>query len=199
MGWQDARDRSKFWNDDNNASAHAATKLLTAAQALEQQAMSLRRLADQEPADETRRQTIMFPLYNQYAAPMDNPTHLLPGPCDDLSLMFGERTSRTGLTPLAIDVNSWWDVHPELAPSYGFQPHTTTDQQPATVPCVPRVQPAEPVWPCVSTSYSLTSSTTAPCSEPAKLSEQGIDARQPAPRYHGPSQNAYGQLYPWPE
>ena len=190
---------TKSWIDDSHASAQAATKLITAAQALEQQAMTLRRLADQGPAEETRRQTVTFPIYNQYATPLDNSTHLHPGPYDDLSLMFGERTSRTGLNPLAIDVNSWWDVNLELTSSYGFQPHATTDQQPGTLPCVPRVQPSETAWPCASTSYNLASSAAGPRGKPAKLSEQGTDARPAVQRSRGQSQNAYEQLYPWPE
>ena len=194
LDWLDEVDRSEFWIDDN-ASAHAATKLLIAAQALEQQAMSLRKLADQEPA-EARRQT--FPIYNQYATPMNNPTQLLPGPYDDLSLMLGERMSRTGLTPLAGDFDSWWDVRPELSQLYGVQPHTTTDQHAGTVPCVPHVPSAESLWPCASASYNSASIIAAP-SKPAKLSEQGIDARQAAPRHYGQPQNAYGRLYPWPE
>lgn len=199
VDWLHASDRSEFWIDNNNANTHAATKLLTAAQALEQQAMALRRLADQERADETRQQTIAFPIYNQYAAPMDNPAHLLPGPYDDLSLTLGARTSRTGLTPLAIDVSSWWDVRLELSSTYGFPPHTTTDQQSATVPCVPPGPTADTAWPCSSTSYNLASSITGPSMNSAKVGDQGTDARQAAPRYHGQSRNGYGQLYPWPE
>lgn len=197
VDWLNARDRSKFWIEDS-ASAQAATKLLTAAQALEQQAMTLRRLADQEPADETRRQTVNFPIYDQYAAPMGSSTQLLPGSYDDLSLMLSERASRTGLTPLATNFNSWWDIHPELSSSYGFHPHTTTGQQPGPVPCIPRVPSAETLWPRVPTPYNSASSAAGP-RKPAKLSEQGADARQAAQRYRGQSQNAYEQLYPWPE
>lgn len=193
--WPDPGDQSNLW-DDGCTSSQPATKLLSAAEALEGQALSLRRLAshrETEFVEETRRQTITFPIYSEGTASQTFPTDSSPGPYDDLSLMLGEQPAASGLTPIPLEFNSWWDINSRLSFTLGYQRSTNSGSA---------ADPADSRWPYVSSPYDVQSTTVVSQEQTNELTRPNAsspDRRHSAPINRAQLQNAYGWLYPWPE
>lgn len=181
----------------------ASTNLLSAAQALEQQALSLRRLAsnsDQESMDQTRRQTVTFPICNEMPPGLQDWAQMPFASYDDLALAYGGRVSRTGLTPLPVEFNSLWDVNPLLSSSLGLGSDTTSNMHASIVPNV--MEGASEEWMNIPNLYGLSMGdgiSGAGESEPSPPQPRNQDAGQSTPIYRPPPQHSYGQLHPWPE
>ena len=193
--WPDPGDQSNLWKD-GCTSSQAATKLLSAAEALEEQALSLRRLAshrETEFAEETRRQTITFPIYFEGTASRTFPTDPSPGPYDDLALMLGGHPAASGLTPIPLEFDSWWDVNSGLSSTLGYQRSTNSASA---------ADPTDLRWPNVSSPYDMQSTTVVSQEQANELMRPDApapDRRHSAPSNRAQPRNDYGRLYPWPE
>ena len=199
--WPDRRGRFTTCANDSSA-GQATTRLLSAAQTLEQQAQSLRKLAShpcQESADDTRRQTIALPIYNESPAALYDSNQLPFGSFDDLSLIFGERTSGSGLTPLPVDFNSLWDVNPSLSSSLGFSSGPISNPQSGAMP--DDMERASGEWSDLPNLYNVASGAARSreiSNNIAAVQEQKPTTSEAA-MYCARPQHGYQQLYPWPE
>lgn len=189
--------QSMEWQDNGHG---ATTRLITAAEALEEQALSLRRLAshqDTNAVDDARRQMTTFPVYSERTNPTTFSTEPMPGMYDDLSIMFGQRPSGTGFTPLPVDFNSWWDINTDLTSSLGYQESTSAAMLPGAVSDGLNASSNTAAWLC-GNQYNTTSNANASEGRTTPV-ETVPDARKVHRNHHVQSQNTYGQLYPWPE
>ena len=193
--WPDPGDQPTLW-DDGCTSIQAATKLFSAAEALEEQALSLRRLAshrETEFAEETRRQTITFPIYFEGTASQPFPADPSPSPYDDLSLMLGDHPAPSGLTPIPLEFNSWWDINSRFSSTLGYQRSTNSASA---------ADPTDSRWPYVSSPYDMQSTTVVSQEQANELIRPEVpapDRRHSTPSNRAQPRNAYGRLYPWPE
>lgn len=197
------RERSRWWRD-SRASDQAAPDLLTAAAALEEQAQSLRRLASQQgtdATDDTRRQTITFPLHSRSASPPLCSPQPVSGGFDDLSLLLADHTSGSGITPLPAEFASWWDANPKLSTPFGFQQPATSAQQPEQFSMMSSMDPTDTGWHGSSCQGPILASH-APLIETTRSATpsivQSLEARQTGHGHRQPL-NLYAGLYSWPE
>lgn len=103
-------------------SAHSASHLISAAEMLERQAMSLRMLATQyapETSEGARRQTIDGAMYDSAALSSNISYPLQSHSFDDLSPYIRARGSGSGLTPRASEYTSWWNIDPTTPFAFG--------------------------------------------------------------------------------
>lgn len=106
-------------------SAQSATSLISAANVLEKQAMSLRRLAKRRSSrtgDDTRRQTIVFPLQSNVPASSSLPPPHFNNSFDNLSSL-GFPALAVSATPFPVDHSSCRDMNNDNPNVYGFQTH----------------------------------------------------------------------------
>ena len=206
--WPDPRDRSTWWSDHADGD-QAATSLISAARALEEQAQSLRRLAsrtDPTVADDARRQTIAFPSQSAAdvsieCAELDQQTAF-----DDLALLLADRTPGSGLTPMAADYASLWDTNPDIVNDMVFQQPSRILKRVAGTAHLSETDALQSGW-----QYSVGQNTRSASPAPSqRLGQQFVSAgttnsgtRHVAENSHldrhFPSMTSYGELYPWPE
>lgn len=200
--WPEPEDRASWWRD-NNSHGQAATNLISAAQVLEEQAQSLRRLAsrqDSEVMEDTRRQTIVFPLHPTSSNTSNCPSETQPGAFDDMALLLSERTSGSGITPRACDFASWWDVNPDLTASMGLHQHPSVSLSPgfAAPSAVETADTGWPFHPADLPTNAISPHETARDRHSSNTSSATLRQTMAAQGYASAA-DSYPQLYPWPE
>ncbi|KAK4508057.1 hypothetical protein PRZ48_001794 [Zasmidium cellare] len=137
VDWAQFKENEPWWTNNPTDDAPA---LISTARALEEQAQSLRLMANrQQSANDTqdmlaRRQTIAFPLPTPGG--LDGHYDVLPnqhGIFDDMALLLANRTPGTGMTPGLNDFSSWWDINAGdlmLSPGQSIQNMNLGQQQP---------------------------------------------------------------------
>lgn len=157
MTWQQPSEGPRTETTDSAISAsvstHSASQLISAAEMLEMQAMSLRLLAAQCPPESVegaRRQTIDGAMYDGGSLPSNLQPSLQPHSYDDLSPFLSARGFGSGVTPRASEYNSWWNVEPTLPLTFGSS--TTEAARKPTFEGSTAIGPSDSQWPVLQSS-----------------------------------------------
>ena len=200
LDWFDTRDQSTQWSHTQPGSP-AITNLITAAEALEEQAKSLRRLAFQHEGDEdlTRQSVTCSPgptangmlQYSPRVSITTEPPLFLP-----LDQSFNE--SPTHLTP---EVPTSWDTNLEMPHTVGFEQYPAYYQTQNQFPAMAAVDNTDSTW-CCDTGASAILGISVPseeCNGSSILNESCAEMGRPTRGRSFQTQSLYKQLYPWPE
>ena len=189
VDWPDTAQPTTRWCTASTGRL-AVMNLISLAEVLEEQAQALRTLAlrhGTDAADNTRRQTVVFPLPSRNDETSSGlPVHQLDA-FDDMAPLLPNCTQGGGFAPIALNCASCWPANPESSLEQGCHQPPDAIQHVRELGGLSAINSAELGW------SSTTASSTQ--SQYAVSSQQSV---QEAASFSSSAPQARQELYFWP-